>query len=58
MDGLLLLRKPSGPTSHDCVVRLRKILGEKRIGHFGTLDPFAEGLLLAGIGKATRLFPF
>ncbi len=58
MDGLLLLRKPSGPTSHDCVVRLRKILGEKKIGHFGTLDPFAEGLLLAGVGKATRLFPF
>ena len=58
MDGLLLVRKPSGPTSHDCVVRLRRILGTKRVGHFGTLDPFAEGLLLVGLGKATRLFPF
>jgi len=58
MDGLVLVRKPSGPTSHDCVVRLRKILEMKKIGHFGTLDPFAEGLLLIGLGKATRLFPF
>jgi len=58
MDGLILVRKSSGPTSHDCVARLRKILGIKKIGHFGTLDPFAEGLLLAGVGKATRLFPY
>jgi len=58
MDGLVLVRKPSGPTSHDCVVRLRRILGTKRVGHFGTLDPFAEGLLLLGLGKATRLFPY
>ncbi len=58
MDGLILVRKPSGPTSHDCVVRLRKILRTKKAGHFGTLDPFAEGLLLVGVGKATRLFPF
>jgi tRNA pseudouridine55 synthase len=58
MDGLLLVHKPEGPTSHDVVVRLRRILGTSRIGHFGTLDPFASGLLLAGVGKATRLFPF
>jgi len=58
MDGLVLVRKPSGPTSHDCVVRLRKILQTKKIGHFGTLDPFAEGLLLIGVGRATRLFPY
>ncbi|MHB8055425.1 MAG: tRNA pseudouridine(55) synthase TruB [Candidatus Aminicenantales bacterium] len=58
MDGLVLVRKPSGPTSHDCVVRLRKILQTKKIGHFGTLDPFAEGLLLLGVGRATRLFPY
>lgn len=58
MDGLVLLDKPSGPTSHDCVSRLRRLLETKKIGHFGTLDPFARGLLLAGIGKATRLFPY
>jgi len=58
MDGLVLIRKSSGPTSHDCVARLRRILKTKKIGHFGTLDPFAEGLLLAGVGKATRLFPY
>lgn len=58
MDGLVLIRKPSGPTSHDCIARLRRILATKKIGHFGTLDPFAEGLLLAGVGKATRLFPY
>ena len=58
MDGLILVHKPEGPTSHDIVVRLRRTLGIRRIGHFGTLDPFASGLLLAGVGKATRLFPF
>lgn len=58
MDGLVLINKSSGPTSHDCVARLRRILKTKKIGHFGTLDPFAEGLLLAGVGKATRLFPY
>jgi tRNA pseudouridine55 synthase len=58
MDGLVLVRKPSGPTSHDCVVRLRRILRTKKVGHFGTLDPFAEGLLLIGVGKATKLFPY
>ncbi|MCX6566382.1 MAG: tRNA pseudouridine(55) synthase TruB [Candidatus Aminicenantes bacterium] len=58
MDGLVLVRKPSGPTSHDCVVRLRRILRTKKTGHFGTLDPFAEGLLLIGVGKATKLFPY
>lgn len=58
MDGLVLVHKPAGPTSHDCVARLRRILGMKRVGHFGTLDPFAEGLLLLGLGKATRLFPY
>jgi len=58
MDGLLLVRKPSGPTSHDVVARLRKVLGQKKIGHFGTLDPLATGLLLAAAGKATRFFPY
>lgn len=58
MDGLLLVRKPSGPTSHDIVARLRKILGQKRIGHFGTLDPLASGLLVVAVGQATRFFPY
>jgi len=58
MDGLIPVRKPSGCTSHDVVARLRRILGQKKIGHFGTLDPLASGLLLAAAGKATRLFPF
>jgi tRNA pseudouridine55 synthase len=58
MDGLLLVRKPEGPTSHDIVASVRRILGLPRVGHFGTLDPFASGLLLVGVGKATRLFPF
>jgi len=58
MDGLVLVRKSAGPTSHDIVARLRRILGTKKIGHYGTLDPFAEGLLITAVGKATRLFPF
>jgi len=58
MDGLIPVRKPSGCTSHDVVARLRRILGQKKVGHFGTLDPLASGLLLAAAGKATRLFPF
>lgn len=58
MDGLIPVRKPSGCTSHDVVARLRRILGQKKIGHFGTLDPLASGLLLAAAGKATRFFPF
>jgi tRNA pseudouridine55 synthase len=58
MDGLIPVRKPSGCTSHDVVARLRRILGQKKIGHFGTLDPLATGLLLAAAGKATRFFPF
>ena len=58
MDGLLLVRKPSGPTSHDVVARLRKILGQKKVGHFGTLDPLASGLLVVAAGRATRFFPY
>lgn len=58
MDGLLLVDKPSGPTSHDVVARARRILREKRIGHTGTLDPLASGLLPLLIGKATRLARF
>jgi tRNA pseudouridine55 synthase len=58
MDGLLAVDKPSGPTSHDVVARVRRALGEKRIGHTGTLDPMATGLLLLVLGKATRLAKF
>jgi len=53
--GFLLVNKPVGPTSHDIIDQLRKITGIKQIGHAGTLDPFASGLLLVGIGEATKL---
>lgn len=55
MDGVLLIDKPAGPTSHDVVARLRAVSGERRIGHTGTLDPLATGLLPLVLGKATRL---
>lgn len=55
MDGVLLIDKPAGPTSHDLVAFLRRLLGMKRIGHAGTLDPFATGLLVMLIGRATKL---
>ncbi len=58
MDGLILVHKPAGITSHDVVARLRKIFSQRQIGHFGTLDPLATGLLLVAVGKATRFFPF
>ena len=58
MDGLLLVDKPSGPTSHDVVERMRIALGERRIGHTGTLDPAATGLLPLVLGRATRLARF
>ncbi|HRD02402.1 MAG TPA: tRNA pseudouridine(55) synthase TruB [Candidatus Saccharicenans sp.] len=58
MDGLIITDKPAGWTSHDVVVKLRKILGEKRIGHAGTLDPLATGVLIITVGQATRLFPY
>src|SRR6476659_7997533 len=58
MDGLLVVDKPSGPTSHDVVARMRRALHETRIGHTGTLDPMATGVLLLVVGKATRLAKF
>ncbi|HEX5580085.1 MAG TPA: tRNA pseudouridine(55) synthase TruB [Gemmatimonadaceae bacterium] len=54
-DGLLLVDKTAGMTSHDVVARARRALGERRIGHMGTLDPFATGLLVLLVGRATRL---
>ena len=58
MNGLLVIDKPAGMTSHDVVARLRKITGEKSIGHLGTLDPMATGVLPLLIGKFTRLAQF
>lgn len=55
MEGVLNINKPSGVTSHDVVARVRKILGVRRIGHTGTLDPIATGVLVLCIGKATRI---
>src|SRR5258706_1082292 len=55
MDGLLVVDKPLGPTSHDVVRRVRQILREQRVGHTGTLDPGASGVLPLLIGRATRL---
>lgn len=58
MNGLLLVDKPSGMTSHDVVDRIRKVTGIRKIGHTGTLDPSATGMLILCIGKATRLSEF
>src|SRR5689334_1990710 len=55
MTGILLVDKPAGPTSHDVVQRLRRASGERRVGHTGTLDPAATGLLPLVFGHATRL---
>jgi tRNA pseudouridine55 synthase len=54
----VLVAKPAGPTSHDVVDIVRRTLGEPRVGHLGTLDPFAKGLLVLVVGRATRLAPF
>ena len=57
-DGLLLIDKPSGITSHDAVAAVRRALRTKKVGHAGTLDPMATGLLVIGVGRATRLLRF
>lgn len=57
MDGILNIYKPPGPTSHDIVDKIRRITGIRKVGHAGTLDPFAEGVLIILIGKATKLQP-
>jgi tRNA pseudouridine55 synthase len=56
--GVLLVDKPAGMTSHDVVAIVRRASGESRIGHAGTLDPFATGLLVLLLGRATRLLPY
>ena len=58
MDGALIIDKPAGMTSHDVVARVRRIIGERRVGHTGTLDPFATGVLVLLLGRATRLAQF
>jgi tRNA pseudouridine55 synthase len=58
MDGILLVDKPKGKTSHDVVDAVRRERGERSVGHAGTLDPLATGLLVLGVGKATRLLEF
>ena len=58
MIGALLIDKPKGLTSHDVVARVRRIVGIRRVGHAGTLDPFATGLLILCLGRATRLAQF
>lgn len=58
MDGLLVIDKPAGPTSHDVVARMRRVLKERAIGHTGTLDPMATGVLPLVLGRATRLARF
>ena len=58
VEGLLLVDKPAGVTSHDVVDSVRRTLDTKKVGHAGTLDPMATGLLLIGVGRATRLLRF
>ena len=58
MDGIVLVDKPSGPTSHDVVSKIRRIFNTRKVGHAGTLDPMATGMLVLGIGKATRLLGY
>jgi tRNA pseudouridine55 synthase len=58
MNSALIIDKPAGFTSHDVVARVRKIIGERRVGHTGTLDPFATGVLVILVGRATRLAQF
>ena len=57
-DGILLVDKPPGVTSHDAVDEVRRALGVRKVGHAGTLDPMATGLLVVGVGRATRLLRF
>ncbi|HEX5587537.1 MAG TPA: tRNA pseudouridine(55) synthase TruB [Acidimicrobiia bacterium] len=57
-DGLLVVDKPAAWTSHDVVAKLRGVYGQRRVGHAGTLDPDATGVLLVGLGRATRLLRF
>src|SRR5579864_9073239 len=58
MNGIVIVDKPAGPTSHDVVSRVRKILQQRSVGHLGTLDPLATGVLPLVLGNFTRLAQF
>jgi tRNA pseudouridine55 synthase len=58
IEGIVLVDKPSGPTSHDVVAKMRKVFNTRKVGHAGTLDPMATGMLVIGVGRATRLLGF
>ena len=58
IDGLVIVDKPGGMTSHDVVARIRRLAGTRRVGHAGTLDPMATGVLVVGVEKATRLLGY
>ncbi len=57
-DGLVIVDKPGGMTSHDVVAQVRRLAGTRRVGHAGTLDPMATGVLVVGVGKATRMLGY
>jgi len=57
-EGIVLVDKPAGPTSHDVVAKMRKLFNTRKVGHAGTLDPMATGMLVIGIGRATRLLGY
>ena len=57
-NGLVIVDKPGGMTSHDVVARIRRLAGTRRVGHAGTLDPMATGVLVVGVEKATRLLGY
>ncbi len=58
IEGIVLVDKPAGPTSHDVVAKMRKLFDTRKVGHAGTLDPMATGMLVIGIGRATRLLGY
>jgi tRNA pseudouridine55 synthase len=58
MNGVMIIDKPAGMTSHDVVAQVRRVTGQRRVGHTGTLDPFATGVLVTLVGRATRLAQF
>ena len=58
MDGVVVIDKPAGTTSHDVVDRVREVFGTRKVGHGGTLDPDATGVLVIGVGRATRLLAY
>ena len=57
-DGLIVVDKPAGMTSHDVVARIRRLAKTRRVGHGGTLDPMATGVLIIGVNRATRLLTY